>query len=293
MIKIKNLPAIILCLSSSTLSQYALSCGDAVSATKTGDVAIVGDSYIARTQLQIERWHGQLEDRPESVFSRTQLSLATYRLAVYTSSSEKVDKAIHHMNKAILLASKEKPERFAQLLLARSTMLATQHRFERAWEDLQSIKELNVKAAFSLVAAEVKWGLGDYDKAEKIIREFAANEPSLRSLTRLAVLEFHLGNYKKAQELFAKAKKYDSEIDILMSSWLDVQMGIFDLKGKRYRQAEEHFRQACNKMPSYVLALEHLAEALVRQGRVEEASVLYKKVISISDDPSLDIAPVG
>jgi len=281
----------LLALSLSAVGSHAFGQTGVYMGTPSENITINGEHYITQLRLRVDRWYGRVKKKPDSMFFHVKLGLALYSLAVYEDDLVQVDKAINHIGHAISLMSKKKhPNRLAHLLLLRANMQTTLHRFEQALTDIKSVKELTNEDLSTLFYADINWNLGEYNSAEKIIRDISKRKPSMQSLSRLAILEYQLGNYQKAEIVFTKAREYDDKSNPITSSWLDVQMGIADLRIGRYPQAENHFRKAHRKVPSYILAIEHLAESLTKQHKMDEAIALYNRIIHLSDNPEYKVA---
>ena len=68
-------------------------------------------------------------------------------------------------------------------------------------------------------------------------------------------------------------------------AWLHTQQGITLLRFDQPELAIRFFRSALTRLPNYSLALEHLAQCLVRVGQLDEARAIYLKVIEQTKNP--------
>jgi tetratricopeptide (TPR) repeat protein len=66
---------------------------------------------------------------------------------------------------------------------------------------------------------------------------------------------------------------------------IEVQRGTNLAEAGRFEEAVATFRSAAQRLPRYIAAREHLAEALHHLGQDDEAAALYEEIVKVSTDP--------
>ncbi|OQB10976.1 MAG: tol-pal system protein YbgF [Candidatus Omnitrophica bacterium ADurb.Bin205] len=142
----------------------------------------------------------------------------------------------------------------------------------------------------SFKAAECLYNLKDYaalkEKVKPLLKSFSQDKPRLAYLYFfIAESEYYLDNIPQAVDLFKKAIKESSDINVQFLSRLG--MGWSYLKLKDYKKAEDEFMNISEEgldNKSLVALLLGKADTLLKQGRLKEASEGFQKVAEISDD---------
>jgi tetratricopeptide (TPR) repeat protein len=239
------------------------------------------DIHLGNLDAQIEVLSKSARRHPKQTGTTIRLSAFLYRRAMYHGDLDGIAAAIAQLDQAIALS----PSNAGPWLL-RARQSLSLHRFSQAQADLQQAAALGAQPSQLLgVRQEIDWYQGRYDAATTAIREAAALRPGLRTLARLAQLDYQLGRIDQAGITFAAARRQFRGTNPVVLAWLDVQHGILELETCDYPRAEAWFRRALRRAPGYVLAREHLAESLGRQGRSDEAIALYTDILQISDNP--------
>jgi tetratricopeptide (TPR) repeat protein len=210
------------------------------------------------------------------------------------ASSGKLAGDLDRIQEAVEIATRalEKSPNERALLLARADANAALHRFGAALADARGAHELAASSESEFLLADLAWNLGDYPTAIASIRR-AAEAPSFAALVRLAQLELDLGNLDAAEHAFARAETLVRDVSPVPVAWLNVQRGLFHLHTGRFEQAERFYREAVARMPSYPLAVEHLAEVEALLGKRTRAAQRYREVVSQTDNPELIGALAG
>lgn len=262
--------------------------------------SIDSTTHIALQEERTKQWQKAVYNSPESAALLSRLAPSLYRLGVYYGDLYKVSQAIGYISRAIRLEENQSTNKVSpipktrstttttlqQLYLSRAAMHMTLHEFAQASADIERAKILGVdESHLWLLRGEIHWNKGEYQQAQQLIEKAATQTPSVRNLTRLAVLHYKLGNSSIAQQFFQQAEKYVEATHPVQTAWLRVQQGIVHLEHERFAQAEVFFQQAVNFAPNYILALEHLAETLASQGKVKAAIDHYDTVLSIYRAP--------
>jgi tetratricopeptide (TPR) repeat protein len=160
------------------------------------------------------------------------------------------------------------------------------HRFAQARAELDRAKKLGADAArVTDLEADLDWNDGRYEPAIEAIRRARRERPTSATWLREAQLDHDLGLEEDAERAFEKAEDLVVDTSPLPLAHLDVQRGIALAQLGLEEDACVFFRAAVARMPDYVAANEHLAEALHALGRNDEATAIYEKVVRLSDDP--------
>ena len=93
------------------------------------------------------------------------------------------------------------------------------------------------------------------------------------------------GELACASDYFHQAQFVYTDVAPVPLAWLHTQQGIALLRFDQPEQAIRFFRSALTRLPGYALALEHLAQCLVRVGQIDEAREIYLKVIEQTKNP--------
>ena len=257
-----------------------------ISISSSANTTLSGDQYVALLEERTLQWQQAVYEQPNSLPLLSQLAPSIYRLGVYAGDLYRVSQAIGYMSRAIILAEKNNAPALPQLYLSRAAMHLTLHQFSRASYDIERAEQLgNDPPILWLLQGELYWNLGDYNKAQGLIKKAANQAPNLRSMTRLAIFYFRTGRYEEAQKIFNDAEKHIDVTNPIQTAWYYVQWGITYLDHQQFTQAETYFRQATSIAPNYVLALEHLAETLASQGKITESIGYYQHVLTLSNSP--------
>jgi TolA-binding protein len=142
----------------------------------------------------------------------------------------------------------------------------------------------------SFKAAECLYKLKDYaalkERIKPLLKSFSKDKPRLAYLYfYLAESEYYLDNASRAVDLFKKATKESSDIKMRLLSRLG--LGWSYLKLEDYEKAEDEFMNISEDsldgkgLESLLLGK---ADALLKQGRLSEASEEFQKVARASDD---------
>jgi tetratricopeptide (TPR) repeat protein len=174
----------------------------------------------------------------------------------------------------------------AEARLLRAVQLQTLHRFDEARTDLRIARELGGDPQkIAVLERELDWNAGLAGPAAKAIREEAASQPTVASLSRAARLAHDLGQHDAADALYGSALAKIESKDPIPVAMLEVQRGTNLADAGRLVEAAETFRNAAARLPKYTAAREHLAKALHRLGRDDQARALYEEITRSSTDP--------
>ena len=178
------------------------------------------------------------------------------------------------------------------LVLLRAQLHAALHRLPRARQDLARLADPADPRARAL-AADLDLQEGRYRAARRGYEEVLRRERSWDHLARLAFLAAKTGDAAGAERLYAEAQEQLTAKEMRPYAWLELQRGVLDLERGDAAAALGRFERADRAYSGYWLIEEHLAEALHRLGRTDEAVARYRRVVARAPRPELLSALAG
>lgn len=227
-----------------------------------------GAIYLGNLQARIDLLTGRLETRPSPAL-RTELAeqlLLRFRIFSSLQDLERADRLAGEA-----LAARCDP---ASLLLA-ARIDAALHRFDAALERLTGLDD--VPAARTL-RREILLATGRPQAGP-------AGRPTVQSLAAAAEEQLDRGRLDLAMAGFHRALAAYAGADPYPLAWLLTRIGIAYLRFDRPADARAFFEAALARLPGYVAAKDHLAEALVAAGDIAAAVPLYQELIETTGDP--------
>ena len=171
-------------------------------------------------------------------------------------------------------------------LLMRADQEQSLHRFPAAQADLERARALGAEPARMVgLQTELDWNAGRYDTAIPAIRHERVAHPSPSTWAREAILEHELGHEAEAERAFETAEDAITDTGPMFVAYVNLQRGIHRMQTGQLEKACAFFREAIARIPAYVAAREHLAEALHLLGKDAEATREYEEVVRVSSDP--------
>lgn len=237
--------------------------------------------FFSNLRGQIEVHRATLARDPGSVLAHRDLGGLLYVLARHNGEVDEVQAAIDEVSRAIELAPNN-----ATLYVMRAQQVQTLHRFAAARADLERARELGASpSTLAAVESELDFAEGRYDVAIPAIRRAAAENPTMLTVARLALLEHDLGNRAAAEHAFDRAESLIRDASPIPVSWLYTQRGIVAMHSGEHERGILFLREAVRRTPGNIAAEEHLAEALAEAGQSGEAVALYESIVERSSDP--------
>lgn len=238
--------------------------------------------YLGNLDGQIAELTRLVSARPELTANVERLSAAHHTRGLYRGDLDEIQLAVDTATTCTRL----EPENAACFLL-RAEAQQSLHRFAAARADVERAKALGAdRERVAALEADLDWNDGRYEQAVAAIRKARLDRPSSSAAwMREARLEHDLGHDDLADALFEAAEDRLVDTAPYPVAHLDVQRGIQKTEQGLLEEAVVYFREAVARMPTYVAALEHLAETLHALGRDDEAIALYEKVVGLSNDP--------
>ena len=249
-----------------------------------------GDIYVGNMEGQLEASQRVLKYDPKSAPKVAAIAAMQYAVGKFRGDLDMIAAGIDTQGKAIALDPNN-----GQRYVVRASQEQTLHRFKQAHADLDEAKKLGAPAEdIAAQEQELDWNEGKYDTAIRSIHEAAARKKDLYTLAREAQLHHDLGEYDAAEREFEQAEdSFDTDTSPLPVAWLYVQRGIHLEKIGKPEIAVLFFREAVARIPKYVMASEHLAEALHMLGKDDEARAIYEDITHRSTDPEFMGALAG
>lgn len=201
--------------------------------------------------LEGELADAEAEVRAGDTAANRELGVARYRMGRLRGDIELVAGAVEAFDAAIDHAPAD-----GELYVLRAKVQGTLHRFAAARADLARAQALGLQPSesTSMVFVEEARRAGERGDLGAAERAFAAAEDAIR------------------------------DPDPTFVSWLYTQRGALLMEAEPER-AVEFLRAAVERLPAFVLAEEHLAEALHLAGHDAEAIARYEDLIARTNDP--------
>lgn len=237
--------------------------------------------YLANLDGQIAELTRLTRDRPEQISNVMALSSAHHTRGRFRGDLDEIQLGIDALDTCVRLHPDD-----AICWLTRAEQEQSLHRFPQARADVDRAKQLGadpVRAAS--LEMDLDWNDGRYDTAIPAIRSARLARATTATWIREAQLDHDLGLDAEADAAFEAAEDLINDTGPLVIAHLDVQRGIQRSQMGRLEDACMFYRAAIERIPTYVAANEHLAEALHMLGKNEEATRIYETVVKLTDDP--------
>jgi len=158
------------------------------------------------------------------------------------------------------------------------------HRFKDAKSSAEKLCSIQPENAYPLgLLGDACFNLGEYDTCERVWRQMAGRDSTVVMVEpRLAQLDLLHGRNDEARTRYgrvlepAQASEHEAP-DIL--AWVNVQLGELAFAGGDWSSAAKHYETALVAYPDYYTAVEHKAELLGAQGKLDEAAAVYSRLI--------------
>lgn len=174
--------------------------------------------------------------------------------------------------------------------LLRASLDFGAHRVGAARAALARLSGRADRAPVALLKADVALQEGRYAEARRGYESVLARARRWDALARLAYLESRTGDLAVAAALYAESQDEMSAKEVRAYAWVELQRGVLRLRRGRHDEAMAHYRRAQQAYSGDWVADEHIAELLGAQGRFEEATALYERVIARVRRPELQQA---
>lgn len=175
------------------------------------------------------------------------------------------------------------PESGDAWLLA-AKLQAAFHEFDTALRSLEFARNKGASAEkIDIVSYEIEQGL----QGGLTLKDLTAlpQPQELAEYVQHANEAINRGDLKLADELLTQAQYRYHDSNPFPIAWLHVQQGIAFLRFGDAVRANKFFVAARERLPSYYLATEHLAETEMLLGNPEQAAKLYESVYKQTGNP--------
>jgi tetratricopeptide (TPR) repeat protein len=154
------------------------------------------------------------------------------------------------------------------------------HRLGDVKEDLEKGRDLLLSLPGRALKADLDFQQGRYQTASNEYEALIKEERTWDNLSRLAYVNFKLGDLEKADRLYDEAADELTAKEMRHYSWLELQRGVVDLSYGDYDKARAHYERAERAYSGHWMVDEHKAELLGAEGQYDEAETLYRKVVA-------------
>jgi tetratricopeptide (TPR) repeat protein len=185
-----------------------------------------------------------------------------------------------------------KSESNAAALALRVRVELASHQFKDAKSSAEKLCSILPEHAYPLgLLGDACFNLGQYEECERLWRQMAGLDSAVLMIEpRLAQLDLLHGRNGEARARYGKvlerAKELEREAPDI-AAWANVQLGELAFSGGDWSTAEKHYEAALAAHSDYYSALEHKAELLGAQGKVDEAAALYSRLIDLVPRPEV------
>ena len=171
------------------------------------------------------------------------------------------------------------------------------HEFAAARDHAQQLIELDGGKGYPYqMLTDALWELGDYEGAEKALRELQQRDRNtIAALTRQARLAMLRGQTELAERYYTEAAAGATKLVPVSRetlAWCRWQLGEHAFSHGDYESAEKHYREALITYPDYYRALAGLGKTLAARGDLAGGIVQYERVVNILPEPSF-VAALG
>jgi tetratricopeptide (TPR) repeat protein len=170
--------------------------------------------------------------------------------------------------------------------IARARARGTFHRFTEALADLEKAERLGApRETVDGERAGLFQALGRYDEALALFGADVERRRDFTSLGALATLHAEMGEIARAEQLFSETRNNYRGVSPIPLALLDFRQGHMWMAQGDLPQSRVWFEESIRRLPGYVQAQGHLAEAEAEFGEFETAIRRLRPLTVSSDDP--------
>lgn len=173
----------------------------------------------------------------------------------------------------------------ATLCLARARLHYTLHRLKRASAALDECPPTVEATDVAALRGDIAMYSGRYREAEATYRALVNRSGTPQQYVRLALFRNRTGSPGEAAALLEAAEKRYHAGAPAMKAWLKLQRGLVALDRGRLDEALAMYRLGSDALEGWWLLDEHIAEALLLDGKTEEAKRIYESVVERTGAP--------
>ena len=249
--------------------------------------ALPGDSdrsLVTEVRDQISFWRKRTQVDPYDHIAWRNVASRNLTLARAIGGDALYAEAANSAKESLRIMPKKNPEAVACLAMAR---MGTHH-FAEALQLLEpEIAESVDNEWLIAVRGDVWFATGEYERAAKDYRAAHKLKPGFATLTRLAAINWVLGDSAGSLALYRRAIDESEGTGLEPEAWVCFAMGLHQLKLGRTAEARTSFADSLRAAPDYYNGMDYLARTLEQDDRGSEARVYLETALKIRRDPSL------
>jgi tetratricopeptide (TPR) repeat protein len=138
--------------------------------------------------------------------------------------------------------------------------------------------------------ADLDFQHGRYEAARSGYAEILQRERTWDNLARMAHFTAKLGGDAEADQLYAIAEDELTAKEMRQYAWIEVQRGFLHFTHGRYIEARSCYQRAERAYPGYWVVADYTAELLGAEGRYDEATAIYERIVAAAPKPDLEQA---
>jgi tetratricopeptide (TPR) repeat protein len=223
--------------------------------------------------------------KPEDTEQITRRAYRLYQRAALTARLDEFAVAEAAVEQAF-----ERVGPWPDLCLVKANLDMKFHRLAEAKNALAMARGLPESFPGRVVLADIDLQEGRYALARATCEALIAEDRTWDNLARLAYWESKFGEMETAERIYREAEDELTAKEMRGYAWVELQLGLMDLRAGRYEDAAEHYRRAGKAYSGYWLVDDHMAELLGTVGRYDEAVRLYERVLAETQRPELQQA---
>jgi len=132
--------------------------------------------------------------------------------------------------------------------------------------------------------AQLDFALGNYEAAGEVFERMAKSERPIY-VARLAIYRWKVGDLDGADALLAQAAEDYHGRFHRPDAWYQLHRGIMDLERDQLHDAMAHYIAAKDELDGYWLIDEHMAEIHLLQGHLDKARSMYEDLVERTGNP--------
>jgi tetratricopeptide (TPR) repeat protein len=217
-------------------------------------------------------------DTPRAVkyaYSLYQQAVLTGDLRQLPAAEQAIDITINHLPNP------------GDLYLLKAKLAFKLHRLPDVKHSLAAVPSLAETAEAKGLEADLYFQEGQYERAKAAYVRVIDEEPTWDNLARVAYFVASMGEFERADDLYARAEDELTAKEMRSYAWLELQRGLLDLAQGRHDEALAHYHRADQAYSGDWRVAEHVAEAMAAQGNYQDAAKLYESLVARVPKPEL------
>ena len=224
-------------------------------------------------------------EKPEDTEQVTRRAYRLYQRAALTARLDEFAVA-----EAAVADAFEQVGPWPDLCLVKANLDMKFHRLAEAKQALEMADGLATSFPGRVMQSDIDLQHGRYQSSRRSCESLIAENRTWDNLARLAYWESKFGDAATAERLYWEAIDEITAKEMRGYAWVQLQLGLTDLRAGNFDDAAEHYRRADAGYSGYWLVDDHRAELLGTQGDYDEAVSLYSRVLEETPRPELQQA---